>query len=137
MRDDVKFSLGTYFHGTRADLEIGDFLQPGYLSNYEDDRVAKYVYFTGTLDAAIWGAELARGDAKERIYIVEPTGEFEDDPNVTDKKFKGNPTKSYRTKHPLKIVAEAINWKGHSAEVLQAMLDNLKKLEKSGIKAIE
>ena len=110
MGNEVKFSLGTYFHGTKADLKIGDYLQPGYLSNYEDDRVAKYVYFTGTLDAAIWGAELAKGDVKERIYIVEPTGEFEDDPNVTDKKFKGNPTKSYRTQYPLKIVAEAINW---------------------------
>lgn len=105
MANEVKFSLGTYFHGTKADLKIGDYLQPGYLSNYENDRVAKYVYFTGTLDAAIWGAELAKGDAKERIYIVEPTGEFEDDPNATDKKFKGNPTKSYRTQYPLKIVA--------------------------------
>ena len=112
-------------------------MQPGYLSNYEDDRVAKYVYFTGTLDAAIWGAELAKGDVKERIYIVEPTGEFEDDPNVTDKKFKGNPTKSYRTQYPLKIVAEAINWSGHAPEVLQAMLDNLKRIEEAGIKAIE
>lgn len=137
MNNEVKFSLGTYFHGTKVDLKIGDYLQPGYLSNYENDRVAKYVYFTGTLDAAIWGAELAKGDTKERIYIVEPTGEFEDDPNVTDKKFKGNPTKSYRTKQPLKIVAEAINWTGHSPEVLQAMLDNLKKIEEAGIKAIE
>lgn len=137
MDNEVKFSLGTYFHGTKADLKIGDYLQPGYLSNYEDDRVAKYVYFTGTLDAAIWGAELAKGDVKERIYIVEPTGEFEDDPNVTDKKFKGNPTKSYRTQYPLKIVAEAINWSGHAPEVLQAMLDNLKRIEEAGIKAIE
>ena len=95
------------------------------------------MYLTETVDAAIRGAELARGDAKERIYIVKPTGDFEDDPNVTDKKFKGNPTKSYRTEQPLKIVAEAINWNGHSPEVLQAMLDNLKKLEKAGIKANE
>ena len=95
------------------------------------------MYLTETVDAAIRGAELARGDAKERIYIVKPTGDFEDDPNVTDKKFKGNPTKSYRTEQPLKIVAESINWNGHSPEVLQAMLDNLKKLEKAGIKAIE
>lgn len=137
MSHDVKFSLGTYFHGTKADLKIGDFLQPGYSSNYEDDRVAKYVYFTGTLDAAIWGAELAKGDTKERIYIVEPTGEFEDDPNVTDKKFKGNPTKSYRTRYPLKIVAEAVNWKGHDPEVLQAMLDNLARIKEAGIRAIE
>ena len=137
MSHDVKFRLGTYFHGTKADLKIGDFLQPGYSSNYEDDRVAQYVYFTGTLDAAIWGAELAKGDTKERIYIVEPTGEFEDDPNVTDKKFKGNPTKSYRTRYPLKIVAEAVNWKRHGPEVLQAMLDNLAKIKEAGIRAIE
>ena len=137
MSHDVKFRLGTYFHGTKADLKIGDFLQPGYSSNYEDDRVAQYVYFTGTLDAAIWGAELAKGDTKERIYIVEPTGEFEDDPNVTDKKFKGNPTKSYRTRYPLKIVAEAVNWKRHDPEVLQAMLDNLAKIKEAGIRAIE
>lgn len=137
MNNDIKFSSGTYFHGTKADLKTGDFLRPGYTSNYEDDRTAKYVYFTGTLDAAVWGAELAKGDAEERIYIVEPTGEFEDDPNVTDKKFKGNPTKSYRTRQPLKIVAEAVNWKGHDPEVLQAMLDNLKAIKEAGIKAIE
>lgn len=137
MSNDVKFSLGTYFHGTKADLKIGDFLQPGYSSNYEEDRTAKYVYFTGTLDAAVWGAELAKGDARGRIYIVEPTGEFEDDPNVTDKKFKGNPTKSYRTRYPLKIVAEAVNWKGHDPEELQAMPGNLERIKEAGIKVIE
>ncbi len=137
MGDNVTFSLGTFFHGTKANLKIGDLLVPGYLSNYEEGRTAKYVYFTGTLDAAIWGAELAKGEGKQRIYIVEPTGEFEDDPNVTDKKFPGNPTKSYRTKQPLKIVAEAVDWNGHAPEVLKNMQDNLRKLDEMGIKAIE
>lgn len=137
MCNDVVFSPGTFFHGTKANLNVGDLLVPGYISNYEESRIAKYVYFAGTLDAAIWGAELAVGDGKQRIFIVEPTGEFEDDPNVTDKKFAGNPTKSYRTKQPLRIVAEAIGWKGHSPEVLQGMQDNLRKLDMMGIKAIE
>ena len=137
MSESTLFSLGSFFHRTKADLKSGDLLTSGFQSNYEDNRIAKYVYFTGTLDAAIWGAELAAGEAKQRIYVVEPTGEFEDDPNVTDKKFPGNPTKSYRTKHPLKIVAEVINWTGHSPEMLKNMQDNLKKLAEMGIKAIE
>ncbi len=106
-------------------------------SNYEKDRVAKYIYFTGTLDAAVWGAELAAGDKKQRIYVVEPQGEFEDDPNVTDKKFPGNPTKSYRSKYPLRVVGEVVGWKGHSPEVLKNMLDNLKKIDEMGIRTIE
>ena len=137
MSNSVIFSPGTFFHGTKADLSVGDLLVPGYLSNYDENRAANYVYFTGTLDAAIWGAELASGDAKQRIFVVEPTGEFEDDPNVTDKKFPGNPTKSYRTTQPLKIVAEAMGWKGHSPEVLQGMRDHLKQLDELGIKAVE
>jgi len=149
MSNSVIFSPGTFFHGTKADLSVGDLLVPGYLSNYDENRVANYVYFTGTLDAAIWGAELASGDGKQRIFVVEPTGEFEDDPNVTDKKFPGNPTKSYRTTcrgprknqtkppQPLKIVAEAMGWKGHSPEVLQGMRDHLKQLDEMGIKAVE
>lgn len=137
MTDKIVFSPGTFFHGTKADLKVGDLLGSGCLSNYEEGKVAKYVYFTGTLDAAVWGAELASGDGKQHIYVVEPTGEFEDDPNVTDKKFPGNPTKSYRTKQALKIVAEAVGWKGHSEEVLRNMHDNLKKLSEMGITAIE
>ncbi len=137
MSSDIVFSPGTFFHGTKADLNVGDLIVPGYLSNYEEGRVARYVYFAGTLDAAVWGAELAAGDGKQRIFIVEPTGEFEDDPNVTDKKFAGNPTKSYRTKQSLRIVAEAVGWIGHSPEVLQGMLDHLKKLDEMGIRAIE
>ena len=137
MNEKVFFSPGSFFHGTKADLKTGDLLAAGFPSNYEEHRTAKYVYFAGTLDAAIWGAELAAGDGKQRIYVVEPTGEFEDDPNVTDKKFPGNPTKSYRTKKPLKIIAEVVGWNGHSQEVLQSMQDNLKKLDEMGIRAIE
>lgn len=137
MGEKIVFSPGSFFHGTKADLETGDLIKPGFQSNYEENRIAKYVYFTGTLDAAIWGAELSSGSGKQRIYVVEPTGEFQDDPNVTDKKFSGNPTKSYRTKQPLKIVAEVIGWNGHSAQALKNMKDNLRKLDEMGIKAIE
>lgn len=87
------------------------------------------------MDAAIWGAELAEGDGRERIYVVEPAGDYEDDPNVTDKKFPGNPTKSYRSKQPLKIIAEVFNWTGHSPEMLNNMIENIKKLSEMGIKA--
>lgn len=137
MGEKIVFSPGSFFHGTKADLETGDLIKPGFQSNYEENRIAKYVYFTGTLDAAIWGAELSSGSGKQRIYVVEPTGEFQNDPNVTDKKFPGNPTKSYRTKQPLKIVAEVIGWNGHSAQALKNMKDNLRKLDEMGIKAIE
>ena len=136
MDGKITFSPGSFFHGTKADLGTGDFLEKGFVSNYAD-RVAKYVYFAGTLDAAVWGAELAAGDGGQRIYVVEPTGEFEDDPNVTDKKFPGNPTKSYRTQSPLKIIGEVVGWTGHPPEVLQNMRENLERLERIGIGAIE
>lgn len=137
MSEKVLFSSGSFFHGTKADLKIGDLLVTGKKKNYNDNRKSEYVYFAGTLDAAIWGAELAEGDNAERIFVVEPTGDFEDDPNLTDKKFPGNPTKSYRTKYPLKIVAEVIKWEGHSPEVLNNMHENLKKLSEMGVKAID
>jgi rifampin ADP-ribosylating transferase len=127
----------TYYHGTKADLQAGDLIIAGYNSNYGSQRQAKYVYFTATLDAATWGAELAQGDGEGKIYIVEPTGAFEDDPNLTDKKFPGNPTKSYRTKDGLKVIGELKDWTGHSAEQLQQMRDNLQKLKDQGIEAIE
>ncbi|MNU43292.1 Rifampin ADP-ribosyl transferase [compost metagenome] len=127
----------TYYHGTKADLQPGDLIIAGYNSNYGSQRQAKYVYFTATLDAATWGAELAQGDGEGKIYIVEPTGAFEDDPNLTDKKFPGNPTKSYRTKDGLKVIGELQDWTGHSAEQLQQMRDNLQKLKDQGIEAIE
>lgn len=136
MEEKIIFSPGSFFHGTKADLKMGDFLTKGFLSNYADRR-AKYVYFAGTLDAAIWGAELAAGDGPQRIYVVEPTGEYEDDPNVTDKKFPGNPTKSYRTQEPLRIVGEVIGWNGHTQEVLRNMKEHLEQLERMGIGAIE
>ena len=136
MEEKIIFSPGSFFHGTKADLKMGDFLTKGFLSNYADRR-AKDVYFAGTLDAAIWGAELAAGDGPQRIYVVEPTGEYEDDPNVTDKKFPGNPTKSYRTQEPLRIVGEVIGWNGHTPEVLRNMKEHLEQLERMGIGAIE
>lgn len=127
----------TYYHGTKADLQIGDLIEVGKTSNYGSRRVAKYIYLTATLDAAIWGAELAQGDGRQRIYIVEPTGPIEDDPNLTDKKFPGNPTKSYRSKHPFKVVGELTEWQGHSEEQLKTMRNNLDRLKQQGIEAIE
>ncbi len=125
------------YHGTKANLKQGDLIEPGFTSNYGEKKKAKYVYLTATLDAAIWGAELAFGEGKERIYIVEPTGPFEDDPNLTDKKFPGNPTKSYRTLHPLRVTGEVRDWQGHSPEKLSAMKEHLERLKQLGIEAIE
>lgn len=127
----------TFFHGTKADLKIGDFIEIGINSNYGQKNKAKYIYLTATLDAAIWGAELALGEGRERIYLVEPTGLIEDDPNLTDKKFPGNPTKSYRSKHPFKVVGEITIWQGHTPEQVKAMKDGVAKLKEQGIEAIE
>ena len=126
-----------FYHGTKAHLQIGDTIEIGFQSNYGERKQAKYVYLTATLDAAIWGTELALGEGKGRVYIVELTGVIEDDPNLTDKKFPGNPTKSYRTKSPLKIIGEVTDWQGHSPEQLQTMQENLKRLKELGIEAIE
>ncbi|NLK27637.1 MAG: NAD(+)--rifampin ADP-ribosyltransferase, partial [Clostridiales bacterium] len=112
---------GPFFHGTKAELKIGDLLEPQHLSNYQDKK-SNYIYFTASLDAAKWGAELAKSGLKERIYVVEPLGEFENDPNLTDKRFPGNPTRSYRSKYPLKIVAELGSWERHSEEEINNML---------------
>ena len=128
---------GALLHGTKADLEVGDLLEPGRLSNFGEERTANHVYVTATLDAATWGAELAKGEGRGRIYIVEPTGPLEDDPNVTDKKFPGNPTRSYRTRHPVRIVGELIDWVGHSPEKLQAMRDGLEELRRTGRDVID
>jgi len=127
----------TYFHGTKADLKIGDLIEVGINSNYGQKKKAKYIYLSATLDAAIWGAELASGEGHERIYLVEPTGPIEDDPNLTDKKFPGNPTKSYRSEHPFKVVGEITVWQGHSQEQLRTMKEHLERLEQLGIEAIE
>ncbi len=109
----------TYFHGTKADLKTGDLIEVGFNSNYGQKKNAKYIFLTATLDAAIWGAELAFGKGPERIYLVEPTGAIEDDPDLTDKKFPGNPTKSYRSTHPFRVVGEVKNWHGAPARASQ------------------
>lgn len=127
-------SSQTFYHGTKTSLKRGHMIEPGFNSNYGKRKKASYVYLTATLDAAIWGAELALGEEPGRIYIVEPTGPIEDDPNLTDKKFPGNPTKSYRSQNPLRIIGEVTDWQGHSPEQLKAMKEHLKQL---GIEAIE
>ena len=121
----------TYFHGTKADLKIGDFIQVGFTSNFED-RKLKHVYVSATLNTAILGAELASGNGQERIYLVEATGTIEDDPNVTDKKFPGNPTMSYRSEQPFKVVGEVKIWQGRTPEQIKAYKDGLKKLREQG-----
>jgi len=125
----------TFFHGTKADLKIGDYLTPGFQCNFADRRL-KHVYVAATITAAIWGAELALGAGRQRIYLVEATGEVEDDPNVTDKKFPGNPTMSYRSTHPFKVIGEVTVWQPHSPEQLQAMKEGLKKLTDQGVNVI-
>lgn len=128
---------GPFFHGTRARLTPGETLGPGYASNYGARRTARWVYLTATLDAAVWGAELAAGEGPGRIYEVVPTGPIEDDPNLTDKRFPGNPTRSYRTRDPLRVVGEVTGWQGHPPDVLQAMRDHLDELRRRGVEAIE
>lgn len=127
---------GALLHGTRADLAVGDLLVPGRPSNYQPSRIMNHVYVTRTLDAAAWGAEMAPGDGEPRIYVVEPTGDIEDDPNVTDKKLPGNPTRSYRTRQPVRVVGELEDWVGHSAEQVQGMRDGLADLARRGLDVI-
>ncbi len=126
----------TYFHGTKADLKIGDYIQVGNNSNFGERKSAKYIFLTSTLDAAIWGAELAVGEGKERIYLVEPTGFIEDDPDLTDRKFPGNPTKSYRSIYPFKVVGEILIWQGHTTEQVKTMKEALSKLKEKGINSL-
>lgn len=126
----------TYFHGTKANLQLGDLIESGYNSNYGQRKNAKYIFSSATLDAAIWGAELAVGDGKERIYLVEPTGDIEDDPDLTDKKFSGNPTKSYRSISPFRVVGEVSTWQGHPLEQVKAMKEALEKLKEKGINSL-
>jgi len=126
-----------YYHGTRADMEPGDLIEPGYTSNFGSPKKANHVYLTATVDAAVWGAELAVGEGPGRIFIVEPTGPIEDDPNLTDKKFPGNPTKSFRSRDALLITGELSDWEGHDPVVLQEMKDNLERLTHLGIEAID
>jgi len=125
----------TFFHGTKADLKPGDLIEPGNTSNFGERKNARFVFLTATLDAAIWGAELAIGDGRERIYLVEPTGPIEDDPDLTDKKFQGNPTKSYRSKQAFRVVGEVTLWQGHSDAQVTAMKDMLAQLHNQGIQS--
>ena len=125
------------YHGTKADLKPGDLITAGYRSNYGKREKAGYVYLSATLEAATWGAELAAGEGPGRIYIVEPIGRIEDDPNLTDKKFPGNPTKSYRSRDPLRVTGEVTDWQPHSPEQLKTMKDNLERLRQLGIDDIE
>ena len=120
-----------YFHGTRADLRVGDLIVVGHRCNFREHPLS-WVYFAATLDAAIWGGELAVGEGRERIYVVQPVGPIEDDPNVTDKKFPGNPTLSYRSRDALRIVAEVVGWHGHSADALQTMRKNVARRRAEG-----
>jgi hypothetical protein len=132
---------GPFFHGTAAELEIGDEVVAGHPSNYHAGRVSNHVYFAGLLEPAIWGAELAAALAgrggRGRVYIVEPTGPFEDDPNVTNKRFPGNVTRSYRTPHPMLILDEVRDWEGHSPDALRTMLDHIARLRDRGLDVIE
>lgn len=128
---------GPFYHGTKADLQLGDALVPGHSSNYGSRRRSAYVYFSATLEAATWGAELAVGAGRGRIYVVEPSGPFEDDPNLTNKRFAGNPTRSYRTQAPLRIVGEVADWQGHTPEQLQSMREHLARLTAQGVEPIE
>jgi len=126
----------SYFHGTRADLKPGDLIVVGHRSNFTDAKRLSWVYFSATLDAAIWGAELAAGDGPGRIYVVEPSGPVRDDPNLTDKKFPGNPSMSYRSRDPLRVIAEVTMWEGHPPERLREMRDGLERLKAQGADAI-
>jgi hypothetical protein len=133
---------GPFYHGTKSALEAGDDLVPGYGSNFQEGRVSNHIYFTALVDTAAWGAELATALAagsgeRGRIYVVEPLGPFEDDPNVTNKRFPGNVTQSYRTRHPLHVVCEVDSWEGHDPEVLKGMLDHLALLREQGLDVIE
>jgi hypothetical protein len=126
--------VGRFFHGTKADLRPGDLLGVGKRPNFGKlDRATTYIYLTGTLDAATWGAELALGERPGRIYIVEPTGPIENDPDLTDRKFPGNPTRSYRSREPLRVTGEVTPWQGHSPEQLNAMKAGVERLRQQGV----
>jgi hypothetical protein len=126
----------TYFHGTKADLKIGDLIEVGYNSNYGQRKNAKYIFLTATLDPAIWGAELAFGEGRERIYLVEAIGQIENDPDLTDRKFPGNPTMSYRSTEPFRVIGEVTVWQGHPTEQVKAMKDALAQLKEQGINSL-
>jgi len=131
-------SKEVYYHGTKADFKPGDMISVGQAPNYGDlERKTTYVYLSATLDAATWGAELALGEGRGRIYIVEPTGPIMDDPNLTDKKFPGNPTKSYRSREPLRVIGEVMDWKGHDSEMIERMKEGIERLKQQGVEPID
>ncbi|MGX1030300.1 NAD(+)--rifampin ADP-ribosyltransferase [Streptomyces sp. SAI-097] len=129
---DEVLDEGPFFHGTKADLRVGDHLTAGFPSNYRPEIVMNHIYFTALRDGAGLAAELAAGDGDPRVYVVEPTGEFENDPNVTDKKYPGNPTRSYRSKEPLRVVGEATDWTRQTPEALQMWRDRLAAMARDG-----
>jgi rifampin ADP-ribosylating transferase len=136
LRITAEVAAWLHYHGTRADLHPGDLIKPGHVSNFgATARTANYVYFTRTLDAAVWGAELAAGAGRGRIYLVEPTGAIEDDPNLTNKRFRGNPTKSFRSREPLRVTGEIVEWQGHAAPAIEAMKEGLERLKQLGVEA--
>lgn len=116
---------GPFYHGTRADLQVGELLTPGFNSNYHPEVIMNHIYFTALVNGAGLAAALAKGEGSERVYLVEPTGSFENDPNVTDKKFPGNPTRSYRSQAPLKIIGEVSDWERLTPEALQQWRERL------------
>ena len=139
--DDYAHVAGPFYHGTRSALAVGDELIPGHGSNFHAGRVSNHIYFSALLDTAAWGAELATALAgsgeRGHIYVVEPLGPFQDDPNVTNKRFPGNPTQSYRTRHPVRVLAEVDEWRGHDPEVVNTMLDHLAQLREQGLDVID
>ncbi|MDR7255223.1 rifampin ADP-ribosylating transferase [Nocardioides sp. BE266] len=132
---------GTFLHGTKAELQPGDELVAGFGSNFQEGRTMNHIYFTTLESTAAWGAQLSAAlagpDSRGHVYAVEPLGPFEDDPNVTDKRFPGNPTESYRTRHPLRILHEVEEWQAHPPEALRAMLDGLADMRAKGLDVIE
>ena len=130
MRDVL--DQGPFFHGTKADLRVGELLTAGFRSNYRPEVVMNHIYFTALPDGAGLAAELATGEGSPRVYVVEPTGAFENDPNVTDKKFPGNPTRSYRSREPLRVLGEVTEWSRQTPEALQAWHDRLAALRADG-----
>lgn len=139
--ENCKLVLGPFYHGTKAELSAGDLLSPGHPSNYEKSRALKHVYFSAILEPAIWGAELAmhfaKSDGRGHIYVVEPLGSFEDDPNLTNKRFHGNPTRSYRTREPIRIIGVVDDWQGHTKAAIQGMVDSIMELRRQGLAVIE
>lgn len=139
--DNCDHVTGPFYHGTKVVFGEGELLVPGHPSNYHHGRTSNHVYFAALLEPAIWGAELATAlagsSARGHVYVVEPTGPFEDDPNVTNKRFPGNVTQSYRTRHPLVVLERLHTWNGHSAEAINGMLDSMARLREQGLDVIE